>query len=185
MTDIRYFDWSGDTVRSDPKSTYSFAQIFALTRSETRDSRSKVTLENVFSGFSVGKVSLPAATVFVNASISFDAASSTTVGWTVGWVFVPEFLSAGARFVWTMPTDCNAPEIACEIIAPSSVGLNCEEDSGGCAELSGRAVELGRLFRPALFWCDCRGWSFCCLALWGSFRRHSYEKCTLCYSNKN
>ena len=63
----------------------------------------------------------------------------------MGWVFVPEFLSAGARFVWTMPTDCNAPEIACEIIAPSSVGLNCEEDSGGCAELSGRALEIGRL----------------------------------------
>ena len=104
-----------------------------------------MTLENVFSGFSVGKVSLPAATVFVNASISFDAASSTTVGWGAGWVFVLEFLSAGARFVWTMPTDCNAPEIACEIIAPSSVGLNCEEDSGGCAELSGRAVEIGRL----------------------------------------
>ena len=104
-----------------------------------------MTLENVSSGFSVGKVSLPAATVFVNASISFDVASSTTVGWGVGWVFVLEFLSAGARFVWTMPTDCNAPEIACEIIAPSSVGLNCEEDSGGCAELSGRAVELGRL----------------------------------------
>ena len=104
-----------------------------------------MTLENVSSGFSVGKVSLPAATVFVNASISFDVASSTTVGWGVGWVFVLEFLSAGARFVWTMPTDCNAPEIACEIMAPSSVGLNCEEDSGGCAELSGRAVELGRL----------------------------------------
>ena len=83
--------------------------------------------------------------MFVNASISFDAASSTTVGWGVGWVFVLEFLSTGARFVWTMPTDCNAPEIACEIIAPSSVGLNCEEDSGGCAELSGRAVEIGRL----------------------------------------
>ena len=63
----------------------------------------------------------------------------------MGWVFVPEFLSAGARFVWTMPTDCNAPEIAREIIAPSSVGLTCEEDSGGCAELSGRAVEIGRL----------------------------------------
>ena len=96
MTDIRYFDWSGDTVRSDPKSTYSFAQIIALTRSETRDSRSKVTLENVSSAVSVGKVSLLAATVFVNASISFDAASSTTVGWGVGWgvgwVFVPEFL---------------------------------------------------------------------------------------------
>ena len=44
-----------------------------------------------------------------------------------------------------MPTDCNAPEIACEIIAPSSVGLNCGEDSGGCADLSGRAVEIGRL----------------------------------------
>ena len=104
-----------------------------------------MTLENVFCGFSVGKVSLPAATVFVNASISFDAASSTTVGRGVGWVFVLEFLSAGARFVWTMPTDCNVPEIACEIVAPSSVGLNCEEDSGGCAELSGRAVEIGRL----------------------------------------
>ena len=83
--------------------------------------------------------------VFVNASISFDAASSTTVDWGVDWVFAPESLSAGARFVWTMPTDCNAPEIACEIIAPSSVGLNCEEDSGGCAELSGRTVEIGRL----------------------------------------
>ena len=104
-----------------------------------------MTLENVSSGFSVGKVSLPAATVFVNASISFDVASSTTVGWGVGWVFVLEFLSAGTRFVWTMPTDCNAPEIACEIIASSSVGLNCVEDSGTCAELSGRAVELGRL----------------------------------------
>ena len=145
MTDIRYFDSSGDTVRTDPKSTYSFAQIFALTRSETRDSRSKVTLENVSSGFSVGKVSLPTATVFVNASISFDAASSTTVGWSVDWVFVPESLSAGARFVWTMPTDCKAPEIAREIISPSSVGLNCEEDSSGCVELSGRAVEIGRL----------------------------------------
>ena len=145
MTDIRYSDSSGDTVRSDPKSTYSFAQIFALTRSESRDSRSKVTLENVSSGFSVGKVSLPAATEFVNASISFDAESSITVGWGVDRVFVPESLSAGARFVWTMPADCNAPEIACEIIAPSSVGRNCEEDSGGCAELSGRAVKIGRL----------------------------------------
>ena len=104
-----------------------------------------MTLENVSSGFSVGKVSLPAATVFINASISFDAASSTLVGWGVGWVFVPEFLSAGARFVWTMPTACNAAEIACETIAPRSVGLNCEEDSGGRAELSGRAVEIGRL----------------------------------------
>ena len=44
-----------------------------------------------------------------------------------------------------MPTDCNAPEIACEIIAPSSVGLNCGEDSGGCADLSGRTGEIGRL----------------------------------------
>ena len=58
-----------------------------------------MTLENVSSGFLVGKVSLPAATVFVNASISFDAASSTTVGWGVDWVFIPESLSAGARFV--------------------------------------------------------------------------------------
>ena len=60
-------------------------------------------------------------------------------------MFVPESLSARARFVWTMPTDCNAPEIACEIIVPSSVGLNCEEDSSGYGELSGRAVEIGRL----------------------------------------
>ena len=44
-----------------------------------------------------------------------------------------------------MPTDCNASGTACEIIAPSAVGLNCEEDSGGCAELSGKAVEIGRL----------------------------------------
>ena len=102
-------------------------------------------LENVSSGFLVGKVSLPAATVFDNASISFDGASSTTVDWGMDRVFVPESLSAGARFVWTMPTDCNVPEIACEIIAPSSVGLNCEEDSSGSAELSGRAVEIGRL----------------------------------------
>ena len=98
-------------------------------------------LENTSSGFSVGKVSLPTATVFVNASISFDTVSSTTVG----WVFVREFLSVGARFVWMMLTDCNAPKIACEIIAPSSVGLNCEEDSGSCAELSRRAVEIGQL----------------------------------------
>ena len=103
--------------------------------------------------------------VFVNASISFDAASSTTVDWGVDWVFAPESLSAGARFVWTMPTDCNAPEIACEIIAPSSVGLNCEEDSGGCGELSGRAMEIGATFCPALIWSDCRGGTFCCLAL--------------------
>ena len=102
-------------------------------------------LENTSSGFSVGKVSLPAATVFVNASISFDTVSSTTMGWGVGWVFVHEFLSVGARFVWMMPTDCNVPKIACEIIAPSSVGLNCEEDSGSCAELSRRAVEIGQL----------------------------------------
>ena len=40
-----------------------------------------MTLESVSSGLSAGKVSLPAATVFVNVSISFDAASSTTVGW--------------------------------------------------------------------------------------------------------
>ena len=104
-----------------------------------------MTLENISSGFSVGKVSLPAATEFVNASSSFDATSSTSVGWGVDWVFVSESLSAGARFVWTMLTDCNAPKIACEIIAPSLVGLNCEEDSGGCAELSSRAVEIGRL----------------------------------------
>ena len=103
-----------------------------------------MTLENVSSGFSVGKVSLPAATVFDNAPISFDAASSTTVGFCVDWLFVPDSLSAGSRFVWTMPTDCKATEIVCEIIAPSSVGLNCEEDSGGCADLSGRAVEIGR-----------------------------------------
>ena len=44
-----------------------------------------------------------------------------------------------------MPTDCNTPEIACEIIDPSSVGLNCKEDSGGFADLSGEAVEIGRL----------------------------------------
>ena len=124
-----------------------------------------MTLKNVSSGFSFGKVSLPAATVIVNASISFDAASSTTVDWSVDWVFVPEFLSAGARFVWTMPTDCNAPEIACEIIAPSSVGLNCEEDSGGCAELSGRAVEIGRLSAQRCFGatagaCLCAAWRF-------------------------
>ena len=104
-----------------------------------------MTLENVSSGFLVGKVSLPAATVFVNASISFDAVSSTTVDWGMDWVFVPESLSVGARFFWTMLTDCNALEIACGIIAPSSVGLNCEEDSSGCAELSGRAVEIGQL----------------------------------------
>ena len=73
------------------------------------------------------------------------------MGWGASWVFVLEFLSAGARFVWTMPTDCNASEITCEIIAPSSVGLNCEEDSGGCAELSGRAVELGRLSARSCF----------------------------------
>ena len=102
-------------------------------------------LINISSGFSVGKVSLPAATVFVNASIFFHAASSTTVGWGVDRVFVPESLPAGARFVWTMPTDCNALEIACEITAPSPVGRNCEEDSGGCAEFSGRAMEIGRL----------------------------------------
>ena len=104
-----------------------------------------MTLENVSSGFLVGKVSLPAARVFVNASISFDAVSSTTVDWGMDWVFVPGSLSAGARFVWTMPTDCNVPEIACEIIVPSSVGHNCEEDSSGCAELSGRALEIGQL----------------------------------------
>ena len=75
-------------------------------------------------------------------------------------MFVLEFLSAGARFVWTMPTDCNAPEIACEIIAPSSVGLNCEDDSGGCAELFRQGRGIRATFCPALFLCDCRGWSF-------------------------
>ena len=44
-----------------------------------------------------------------------------------------------------MPTDCNVPEIACEIIVPSSVGHNCEEDSSGCAELSSRTLEIGQL----------------------------------------
>ena len=51
-------------MRRDPKSIYSFAQIFALRRSETLDSRSKVTLEKSSSGFSsVDNFSLPSEAV--------------------------------------------------------------------------------------------------------------------------
>ena len=66
--------------RRDPKLTYSLAQIFALIRYETRDSKLKVTLEKVSFGFSDTKVSLPGATAFVSSAISFEATSSTTVG---------------------------------------------------------------------------------------------------------
>ena len=128
VTDSRYLDSSGETVRRDPKSTYSFAHIFALIRSETRDSRSKVTLENVPSGFSDAKVSLPAATLFVRSAISFEAASSTTLGCDVDWLLGRCSPTAGETLRVPMPADCKAPEIALDINSLSAVGLNCGVD---------------------------------------------------------
>lgn len=124
MTDNRYLDSSGATERRDAKSTYSFAHIFALTRSETRDSRSKVTLENVSSGFSDAKVSLPGATAFVSSAISLEAASSTTVGCGMDGLLILCSPTAGEIFRVPMPADCKAPDIALEMISPRTVGLN-------------------------------------------------------------
>lgn len=79
-TDKRYFVSSGATSRRDPKSVYSFAQIFALRRSETPDSRSKVLLEKSSSGFSsMDNFSLPSELDFMMSSISVHMALSTTL----------------------------------------------------------------------------------------------------------
>ena len=89
-TDKRYFVSSGATVRRDPKSIYSFPQMFALRRSKTLDSRSKVTLKKTSSGFSsVDNFSLPSETDFVMSSISVCVALSTTFDyrhWAGTWL---------------------------------------------------------------------------------------------------
>ena len=120
MTDNRYLDSSGATERRDAKSMFSLVHIF----SETRDSRSKVTLENVSSGFSDAKVSLPGATAFVSSAISLEAASSTTVGCDMDELLILCSPTAGEIFRVPMPADCKAPDIALEMISPRTVGLN-------------------------------------------------------------
>ena len=78
-TDNRYFVSSGATSRRDPKSVYSFAQIFALRRFETPDSRSKVMFEKSSSGFSpMDNFSLLSELDFMMSSISVHMALSTT-----------------------------------------------------------------------------------------------------------
>ena len=89
-----------------------------------------MTLENVSCGLSDGKMSLPAATVLVRSTISFDMASSTKV---CSWALVP---GAGPTFI--IPADCKAPEMAWEMTEVSSVGLNCKVDTA--SDDSGRAM---------------------------------------------
>ena len=124
MTDNGYLDSSGATERRDTKSTYSLAHIFALTRSEMRDLRSKVTLENMSSGFSDAKVSLPGATAFVSSVISLEAASSTTVGCGMDGLLIVCSPTAGEIFRVPMPADCKVPDVTVEMISPRTVGLN-------------------------------------------------------------
>ena len=126
-TDKRYFVSSGDTVRRDMKSIYSFAQILALRRSETLDSRSKVTLEKNSSGFSsVDNFSLPSETDFVMSSISVRVSFSTTCDVLAD----VELASSWNWDAFTKPADCKAPEMALAMTSLSSDGLNCKAVGG-------------------------------------------------------
>lgn len=83
-----------------------------------------MTLENVSSGFSDAKVSLPGATAFVSSAISLEAASSTTLGCDMDGLLILCSPTAGELLRMPMPADCKAPDIALEIISVRTVGLN-------------------------------------------------------------
>ena len=120
-TDKRYFVSSGYTERREPKSIYSFAQVFALRRSETLESRSKVTLEKGSSGFSsVDNFSLPSATDLVRSSISVRVAF-----WTTCDVLVDVELAPGLDW-----EEFTIPEKVLAMRSLSSDGLNCEAVGG-------------------------------------------------------
>lgn len=111
-------------------------------------------MENVSCGLSKKKMSLSAAMVFARAASFLDVTYSTNVR---SWALVPGSLVERAGQALIIPGEFKAPEMAWEITAVSSVGLNCKVDSA-----------------VGVISCQCR--SFCCLALKSSVRRHAIVK---------
>ena len=83
-------------------------------------------MENVSCGLSKKKMSLPAAMVFARAASFLDVMSSTNVR---SWALVPGSLVERAGQALIIPGEFKAPEMAWEITAVSSVGLNYKVDS--------------------------------------------------------
>lgn len=83
-------------------------------------------MENVSCGLSKKKMSLLAAMVFARAASFLDVTSSTNVR---SWALVPGSLVERAGQALIIPGEFKAPEMAWEITAVSSVGLNCKVDS--------------------------------------------------------